>query len=894
MLLSALFLIICFTCPTLVRSAFFPAALPLAVRSPYFQCYADTRAGNDPNNQWPQYWTESRILGWSGWIRIDETTFQLWGDSGTATNLTGFEVTPTRTIFSIHANTTNVNVTFLSPIEPSDLVLQSLPFSYVYIDVESNDGQEHSIQLYSDISAEWISGDSASLAEWSTTKTDSSAIHKAARQSPLSMQEISNLAEDATVYYAFPLSNDATYETGADTVVRGDFSTRGALLNTADVNFRAISDHFVVLGHAVNLNNITSTTSSVVWAIGLVRDPVISLYSTSANDSRSSYFWTAYNTVSDAVDFFLSDFSNAKQRAINIDNKITSDARQISNNYADLVTLAARQALAVDITVSKDNEGQWNTSDVMTFMRDVGNSRRVNPVEMLYAAFPAYLYFNTTWAGYLLEPLLRYQQSSQYTKSYAAPDLGSSYPSAAGNNNPSLFGAIEDSGNMLIMGWAHARFSGDGSVISRYYDLYKQWADYLVSVTLSPNGYTDADGLDNANMTNLAIKGIIGIKAMSEISQALGRSQDAETYSSTAKSYVEQWQISAGSTGHLLSTYGATADPSSWSLVYNLFADKLLGTELVDSSIYSNQDTFYSHEADTSGVYGIQYDSSVTNAAKSHWTMFTAGVSNDTTVRDTLISLVHTKAGSNVSAGVFPLTYNPNNGTSISGQASPGQGAMFSLMALRLQNQTVSGGNGSSSNTNNDHSSSSSSNAGAIAGGVVGGLAVLTVLVFGFFMIRRRQRRKHDMYRQPSGWSSSASDTPFFMGVFGKRRSPKRENDSNDPVLSEPVIPQPYDLYGSYGSQHPLQPLRPGQQYAPAEPLPQRKGGQPIILSSTTTGPTAIESTTAYGSSSASRSGGSDSDNTTALQLRSEVENLRREMDEMRARGLYEPPPQYT
>ena len=54
-----------------------------------------------------------------------------------------------------------------------------------------------------------------------------------------------------------------------------------------------------------------------------------------------------------------------------------SDARQISDTYADLVTLAARQALAVDITVSKDSQGQWNTSDVMTFMRDVGNSRWV-------------------------------------------------------------------------------------------------------------------------------------------------------------------------------------------------------------------------------------------------------------------------------------------------------------------------------------------------------------------------------------------------------------------------------------------------------------------------------------------------------------------------------------
>ncbi|KAK0481514.1 hypothetical protein IW261DRAFT_1334456 [Armillaria novae-zelandiae] len=895
MLLSALFLIVCFTCPSLVRSAFFPAALPLVVRSPYFHCYADTRAGNNPNNQWFQYWTEDRILGWSGWIRIDGSTFQLWGSfpSGTHTNLTSFEVTPTRTIFSIHANTTNVNVTFLSPIEPSDLVLQSLPFSYVYIDVESSDGQEHSIQLYSDISAEWISGDSSSLAVWSTATTDSSAIHKAARQSPPSMQEIDNLSEDATVYYAFPLSNDATYETGNDTVVRGDFTTHGALFNTKDTNYPTGS----CLVMPVNLNNITSTTSSVVWAIGLVRDPVISFPSTSASNDRSSYFWTRYNNVSDAIDSFLDDFPNAKQRAIALDNKTMSDAREISDNYADLVTLAARQALAVDITVSKDSEGQWNTSDIMTFMRDVGNSRRVNPVEMLYASFPAYLYFNTTWAGYLIEPLLRYQQSSQYTKDFAAPDLGSLYPNASGNSSPSLSGAIEDSGNMLIMGWAHARFSGDTSIISRYYDLYKTWADYLTSVTLSPNGYTDADGLTNTNLTNLAIKGIIGIKAMSEISQALGRNQDAETYSNTAQSYVEQWQTAAGSTGHLLSTYGAAADSSSWSLVYNLFADKLLGTELVDSSVSTHENaTVQCPNLVCSNLF-----SSPLRPQNSHsvdWTLFTAGASNDTTVRDTLISLVHTKAGSNVSAGVFPLTYNPNNGTSISGQASPGQGAMFSLMALRCVRLSLqahlSGGTGSSGNTPNDQSSSSSSNAGAIAGGVVGGLAVLAVLGFIFVMIRRRQRQRNGMYRTPSGWSSSTSDTPFFMALFGRRKSPKHENDSNDPVLSESVIPQPFDPYSSYGSQHPLQPLRPGQQYASVEPYPQRKGGQPIIVSSPTTGPSALASTSANGSSSASRSGGSDSDNATTLQLRSEVDDLRREMEEMRARGLYEPPPQYT
>ena len=39
-----------------------------------------------------------------------------------------------------------------------------------------------------------------------------------------------------------------------------------------------------------------------------------------------------------------------------------------------------------------------------------------------------------------------------------------------------------------------------------------------------------ADGLTNPNMTNLAIKGIIGVKAMAEIARVLGKESDAAEY----------------------------------------------------------------------------------------------------------------------------------------------------------------------------------------------------------------------------------------------------------------------------------------------------------------------------------------------------------------------------
>jgi hypothetical protein len=52
------------------------------------------------------------------------------------------------------------------------------------------------------------------------------------------------------------------------------------------------------------------------------------------------------------------------------------------------------------------------------------NSNRVNPVEVLYAAFPMFMYLDPDLGGPLLEPLLRYQSSSYYTQPFAAPDAG--------------------------------------------------------------------------------------------------------------------------------------------------------------------------------------------------------------------------------------------------------------------------------------------------------------------------------------------------------------------------------------------------------------------------------------------------------------------------------------
>lgn len=51
------------------------------------------------------------------------------------------------------AGVMEMNITFLSTITPTDLMRQSLTFSYVDVSVTSTDGAAHDVQLYTDLTA---------------------------------------------------------------------------------------------------------------------------------------------------------------------------------------------------------------------------------------------------------------------------------------------------------------------------------------------------------------------------------------------------------------------------------------------------------------------------------------------------------------------------------------------------------------------------------------------------------------------------------------------------------------------------------------------------------------------------------------------------------------------
>ena len=88
-------------------------------------------------------------------IRVDGNTYTWMGLPGSTTvNQTAFEYTSTKSIFTMNVeDKLEMNITFLSPVAPTDFKRQSLVFSYLNVEVSSLDGQTHDVQVYADISA---------------------------------------------------------------------------------------------------------------------------------------------------------------------------------------------------------------------------------------------------------------------------------------------------------------------------------------------------------------------------------------------------------------------------------------------------------------------------------------------------------------------------------------------------------------------------------------------------------------------------------------------------------------------------------------------------------------------------------------------------------------------
>jgi hypothetical protein len=679
---------------TLAATPIRPPAAPLAVRGPYLSTWLPATA---LPGTWQEFW-QGHTTAMTGIARIDGVSYVFMGSpaipltvpngnygppsttSGFERGLqqTGLDVTPTRSVFRMEGGGVELTVEFLSPVEPGDLTRQSIPLSYVLLSVRSADGGTHDVQIYADISGEWCSGDVSQQITWAPVTTGSLRAWtvQLANQQPLVEQN--QQAAWGTMVWATPDGMNLSYQSGQDVVVRPQFVSNGKLANTNDTDYRAIDDNWPVFAFAADLGSLGSQPTTVPLSIGLVRTPAVSYL----GQNLQPLWTTKFSTWQDMLSFFHSDLGAARRRASALDAKIIGAAVKAGGiAYAGLCAIALRQAYGGTELVAGPNGQPW------AFLKEISSDGNVSTVDVLFPASPVWIYADPGYLALLIEPLLSYAESGNWPETFAPHDLGSAYPVAGGHNDGGGENMpMEESGNLMIMAAAYVQRAPSAAAkafATAHYKILKQWADYLVANLPDPGYQNQTDDFAGsiAHSVNLALKGIVGVAAMSVIATAAGNSADAAAYRSKAASFIPYWSSHAQdpSAAHLDLTYnGSDGGNGTWGTTYNGFADRLLGTGLVPRSVLAEQAAWY---ASVSNLFGLPLQ--VPHSyAKSDWEIFTAAWLSDYPIKQQLIEQVYTYANTTPSRVPFSDLYDTITGNQVAFQARPVQGGMFALLAL--------------------------------------------------------------------------------------------------------------------------------------------------------------------------------------------------------------------
>ncbi|KAF2190241.1 DUF1793-domain-containing protein [Zopfia rhizophila CBS 207.26] len=619
-------------------------ALPLAVRSPYTSAWVSTVNNGTLNSNGAIFWNGDS-LGWEGIITIDGMSYEYFG-----TGMSGLplmkEITKAvphsvsydseYTNFSLDAGPIRVTARFFSPVLPKDLCKTSVPLSYFEASFESMDGAPHDVQLYSDVNGRWVTNEGHKPLNWnlyrsstpvngagnSTDSSDTVYNWLVKEQNPFPFGENNDHPQWGNLSYATSpgTAKKFTFQSGHSTEIRYRFVTERSLNNSVDPQFRGQAE-------AARWDAQLRADIASYYTVNAAM-----IYSNSTPQPPPPYANASQAVYTNGTDQFGQPYIFDPTTAYGF---LTPDGvRGIAvpdvseaNSYYAILALSSRQtmggyAMAVSPT---------NSSQPLVFQKEISSNGNINTVDVIFPAMPFFMYANPELFRMVLDPIFEIQEGGFYPNGYSIHDLGSRFPNATGhvegNDEPM---PVEESGNMILMAYAYYKFSGNKEYMVKHYPILKQFAQYLIDFSLIPEHQLSTDDFAGqlTNQTNLAIKGIVALDAISKVAEVLSQADDASRYLDISTKYFEAWTHFAidPSSNHTLLSYQHRA---SWGLLYNIYPSLLLNLTVIPQSIFKMQSEWYPK---VSQIYGVPLDSRH-HYTKSDWQLWAAASSLPSTRR---------------------------------------------------------------------------------------------------------------------------------------------------------------------------------------------------------------------------------------------------------------------
>jgi len=661
-----------------------PPATPLAVSTPFFSIWS---FGSNLATQTNQWHGEPATL--DSLIRIDSKTFVLMGASTIGSQcvqpLPQVSALTTRYNFTCDG-LVDVTLSFTTPALPDDFEVSSRSGTYISWQISSHDGKDHDVQLLFDASGEVVKGGfSNELLEWDRPALSSNvtAMRIGLTGQKSSGFNISQHMKESTephqfqdYGYVYVLASDSRATSLISTArqVQSFFSSAGLLpgpsTDMAPPSFANETGLDVIVSAvSFTLGTVTASTPASARVL-LFCDEIVSVLSF---ETLLPPVWRKDYPIGDttvvpsaALLTFLSDGDELIEKANTFDSEIATALEASSfPDFAAVAQLTFRQ-------VSGANGVTWNGIAVWTYQKEISSDGDMSTLDVIFPSSAQHLYLNNgSGLVNLLDPLLfimsNFYEGHSFTQPCSFHSAGKWPIVDVGNGGCSM--PMESTGDVLLLSSAvtMAR-GGNGSWIAPYMPTLRRFAQFCANSLPFPSPQDMTDDFSHApgNLTNLAIKCILGIGAQAYQEQSAGNASGAAILYSIAKGFGEGFASLAPSSSHpgFKFIYNSTWD-DSYGLMYNAFWARLLGIESLIPNFYQTFTDHYNflQTVTVNATWCIPL-SSIEHDSKWDWLSYTAALmyTNSTPPIPSSYSLFvmnQITTFVNTTGGRFPLSDHP-------------------------------------------------------------------------------------------------------------------------------------------------------------------------------------------------------------------------------------------
>ena len=276
------------------------------------------------------FWA-GQTLTWQIYARIDGgTTYCVYGcpDSGVENaQQTSISFTSTHTYITLEAGDAEIILDFFSPVSLTDYVRQSVPYSYITVNVSTT----------ADV---MVAIDDSWTGLQPNTQVNRFTSDEGAQGFVLSGtdQLIRGEKNDQALWGEVVLTarcgsgGKISRETGMSGELTGQFSKTGCL---SDSNTTYTSGDLA----AVAYSNEGSGSTSATFAIGLEQEEAFLWL----NATQTGYYRACLDGRSAVVDYFFDDAAAAWEESMLLDQQVREIGYSVSANYSDVLESTVRQ-----------------------------------------------------------------------------------------------------------------------------------------------------------------------------------------------------------------------------------------------------------------------------------------------------------------------------------------------------------------------------------------------------------------------------------------------------------------------------------------------------------------------------------------------------------------------